>query len=87
MVARRIGDALLGSLMRHEEKRRDQLDAEIAAMLFDTNPDRGRVLTNALVPLGQGFMIPGRLMSDGKARLVVNPAQHVDEAAQEWPDA
>lgn len=87
LVARAIPDAILNALVKHEERRVDELDAELAALIFDATPRDGRVVTNALIPTGQGYMIPGRLMADGKARLVVNPAQRVNEAGIDWPDA
>lgn len=88
MVGGKIGDALLASFMRHEEKRRNQLDEDIAELLFTGDlTNVGRVVRNENVPTRSGYMIPGRLLADGKARLVVNPRQYVDEARQKWPDA
>lgn len=83
-----IVDALRQQLQAHEDRRRDALDADLAALVFtpDTS-DLPRVVRNPLVPLGQGYQIPGRLFSDGKARLVVHPAQHVREDMIDWEDA
>lgn len=76
------------ALEQHEERRRDALDSVISELLWTPDVSTlGRVVRSDKVPAGEGFMLPGKLWADGKARLIVNTHQHVDEAVQKWVDA
>lgn len=84
-----IVDIIREAAQKHEERRLSQLDAEIAGLMFTPDAsDLPRVIrTPHIEQKGEGYMVPGKMFSDGKARLFVSEHTTVTEAAIEWPDA
>lgn len=84
-----IVDAIRQAAQGHEDRRLAQLDTEISGLIFTPDPSHlGRVIRSQFIEQkGEGYMIPGKMFADGKARLVVGPHTTVNEAAIDWPDS
>jgi hypothetical protein len=84
-----IRDGIMRSLSQHEQERVAKLEAEMSGLVFTPDPSHlGRVVRSQFIEQqSEGYMIPGSMFSDGKARLVVGPHTTVDEARIDWPDA
>lgn len=84
-----IVDAILTAMRKHEDTRHANLEAEMTGVIFSPDPSElPRVIrTRWIEQKGEGYMVPGGMIADGKARLFVGPHTTVNEAAIEWPDA